>query len=171
MSSFIETQRLSLSVPTSADLLHWQAFFSNPEMVRHMPFQGSPEEYAKKSLDRAILGFQKHGFGIASIREKNTGCFMGRAGLFHFSHDETQEKIEIAYGLLPLYWGKGYATEILQEIKAWAAQNLSQFPLHALVHPENIASKRVLEKNGFAYLKNLVEDAVEYEMYDTHSCQ
>lgn len=56
---------------------------------------------------------------------------------------------EIGYGLLPEYWGKGYATEAVDAAVAWAANQPGVTAVEAETGPDNAASQRVLEKVGF----------------------
>lgn len=67
-------------------------------------------------------------------------CFKG------LSEDGT---VEIGYGLLPAFWGKGYATEAVVAVTEWAAKQPGVKTIEAETEPENTASQRVLEKAGF----------------------
>ena len=58
--------------------------------------------------------------------------------------------VEIGYGLLPEYWGKGYATEAVTAAAAWASCQPGVKRIEAETDPENTASQHVLEKAGFA---------------------
>lgn len=57
--------------------------------------------------------------------------------------------VEIGYGLLPEYWGKGYATEAVRALTAWASCQPGVTRIEAETEPDNTASQRVLEKAGF----------------------
>jgi RimJ/RimL family protein N-acetyltransferase len=52
---------------------------------------------------------------------------------------------EVSYGLGQSYWGRGIATRAL----ALFLEEVSIRPLHARIVKDNIASQRVLERNGF----------------------
>lgn len=56
---------------------------------------------------------------------------------------------EIGYGLLPEYWGQGYATEALIAAVKWALDQPGAERIEAETEPENTASQRVLVKAGF----------------------
>jgi len=56
---------------------------------------------------------------------------------------------ELGYWLGVEYWGQGYATESVMEFLNYAKTNSSCEKLKANVFKENIASTKVLEKNGF----------------------
>jgi RimJ/RimL family protein N-acetyltransferase len=55
---------------------------------------------------------------------------------------------EISYGLGKEFWGRGIATRAL----ALFLGVISTRPLHARVVKDNIASRRVLERNGFTII-------------------
>lgn len=59
------------------------------------------------------------------------------------------EEIELFYGYLPATWGRGVATEAAHGLLPVAQRCESVAHLVAIVHPENLASLRVLEKLRF----------------------
>lgn len=56
--------------------------------------------------------------------------------------------VEVGYGILPAYMGKGYATEAVNAVTEWALEAGAK-KVEAEAEYGNIASKRVLEKAGF----------------------
>ena len=66
------------------------------------------------------------------------------------SRPEASGAVEIGYGTLGEFQGRGYATEAVSGLAQWALSppDVSQVIAEAL--PENAASMRVLLKNGFA---------------------
>ncbi len=56
---------------------------------------------------------------------------------------------ELGYWLGVEYWGQGYATESVMELLNYAKSNTSCEKFKANVFKENVASAKVLEKNGF----------------------
>lgn len=83
--------------------------------------------------------------GTYQVFSGEGGAFLGICSLW-----VKEDEAEAEYMVLPEYWGRGYATEML----ACLVQNARQIPsvkkIRGLVDPENIPSKRVLAKNGFA---------------------
>jgi len=57
--------------------------------------------------------------------------------------------VEIAYFTFPLFEGRGYATAMAAELLAVADSSEPKCPIIAHTLPEQNASTRVLEKNGF----------------------
>ena len=58
--------------------------------------------------------------------------------------------VEIGYGINLSFWGRGYATEAVQALVAWLWQQPNVEIIRAETLPENLASRRVLEKTGFS---------------------
>ena len=57
--------------------------------------------------------------------------------------------VEIGYGLLPEFWGNGYASEAVIAMTEWASKQPGVKMIEAETDVGNIASQRVLEKAGF----------------------
>jgi ribosomal-protein-alanine N-acetyltransferase len=66
---------------------------------------------------------------------------------------ETDE-IEVAYLLGKLYWGQGLATEAALAGLRYGFQVLELETIVAIVHPENAASRRVIEKLGMPFAEH-----------------
>lgn len=70
--------------------------------------------------------------------------------------------VEIGYGLLPEYWGRGYATEAVTAMTAWALGQTGVSRVEAETEPENAASQRVLAKAGFVPTGTLGEEGPRF---------
>ncbi|CAA9560909.1 MAG: GCN5-related N-acetyltransferase [uncultured Thermomicrobiales bacterium] len=57
--------------------------------------------------------------------------------------------VELGYGIAPAYQGRGYATEAVRGLIAWAFTQSQVKRVFANCLPENAASARVLTKAGF----------------------
>jgi RimJ/RimL family protein N-acetyltransferase len=64
---------------------------------------------------------------------------------------EPNEKgeVEIGYGTYPEFQNKGFMTEAIEGFTNWALRQNKITSILAATDPDNIASKRVLEKNNF----------------------
>ena len=67
--------------------------------------------------------------------------------------------LRIGYLIAEQDWGKGLATELLAGLVAWARSQPSVHSVTGGVDPANLASARVLTKNGF----DQVEDGEDGE--------
>jgi len=91
---------------------------------------------------------------------------IGWAGLqFLPELDET----EVGFLLDRPFWGKGYATEAALASLEFGFEHFGLDHIIALVHPENLASRRVIEKCGMSYTETLSLWGIELMRYRTES--
>ncbi len=62
---------------------------------------------------------------------------------------DAEGAVEVGYGVLTEYQGHGYATEAIGGLTDWALTQSGIYKVWADALPENAASVRVLQKNGF----------------------
>lgn len=72
---------------------------------------------------------------------------VGWAGTF--LHDPRARVAEVAYYVLPEYWGNGYASEATRLLVTFAFDELNARRVEASVQADNPGSRRVLEKLDF----------------------
>ena len=77
------------------------------------------------------------------------GEHVGCAGLR--PHTPEQGVLELGFQLRHAHWGKGLASEAAASVIEHAFESLGAAALFAGHHPENISSRRVLEKLGFVW--------------------
>lgn len=63
--------------------------------------------------------------------------------------------MELLYGLARDYWGRGIITQAAKASVSFGFETANLNRIIALVLPENQASKRVIEKAGFDYEKQI----------------
>jgi len=68
--------------------------------------------------------------------------------------------VEVGYSIVDRFQRKGYATEAVQSLVAWAFDYPEVRRVLAEALPENTPSVRVLEKNGFRYIGQGSEEGV-----------
>ena len=92
------------------------------------------------------------GFGYFTIRLKQTGAFIGEAGLADF-HRKIVPSLdgyaEAGWALLPDQWGNGYAREAMSAILAWYDADPAKRPVACIINPENTVSIRLARDLGF----------------------
>jgi ribosomal-protein-alanine N-acetyltransferase len=143
----IETGRLILRPFESGDVEAAFGWFGDPIVMRFTPTgPDSSIEQTKARLATYQAHQTTHGFSKWIILERHLGRGIGDAGLLKL---DDQGWIDLGFRLAQSYWGKGLATEAAS---AWVRAAFDDFHidrLTALVHPENLASIRVLEKLNF----------------------
>jgi RimJ/RimL family protein N-acetyltransferase len=108
-------------------------------------------------LDRHLVHWREHGFGFWMLQDAATGASAGLAGLRRLTLDGASE-VEVGYGFLPAFWGKGLATEIARRCVALGFDQLALPSLVALTSDANAASHHVLRKVGLEYERDVTRD-------------
>lgn len=148
----IETARLHLRAFTPNDLDDLCRIFGDPEVMRYISGgKPRPREETEKGLLRTIEGWKKRGFGLWALTQKEHERVIGYCGLMPL---EDTTEIEVAYGLAKSEWGRGFASEAAHASLRFGFEELKLERIVAVVNPENLASKRVLEKLGMVHTKN-----------------
>ena len=146
------TSRLSLRRPEEQDLDFVTALFARPELVAHRPDPrpDSPAGSARR-LARDRAHWRLHGFGRWAAETE--GRLIGFGGV---TVSTEFEGLNLSYHLHPDHWGHGYATELVKEALAFASNDLQAQRVIGLVRPVNVASRRVLEKCGFGFERDVM---------------
>ena len=77
--------------------------------------------------------------------------------------DENRAAGSIGYMILTPFWSQGIGTEAVRKICGMAFQELALERIIGEVFPENLASARVLEKNGFQLERTKIGGVVKDE--------
>lgn len=88
---------------------------------------------------------------VLAVELKSTGELIGDTGVNEV--EENPNEVEIGYGICKKYSGNGYATELLMEMTKYIAEAFEINILYGRVLHGNIASVRVLEKNGYQFVR------------------
>ena len=145
---FLKSERLGFSHWSSRDLALAQRLWGDREVSR---FLGGPftDDYIRRRLDREIALMRDHKVQYWPIFLLETGDHVGCGGLQPYRPEE--QIYELGFHLHRAYWGRGMAEEAARAVIRFAFDSLGLKTLFAGHHPENAASRRVLEKLGFQY--------------------
>jgi [ribosomal protein S5]-alanine N-acetyltransferase len=122
------------------------------------------DEETKERIQRTIDHWDKNGFGLWTFRRKTDGRFVGAGGL-HRVEVDGREEVEIAYVIAQEFWDQGFATEIAKTSIESAFKRLELTELVAFTLPTNLASRRVMEKAGFRYKRDIVWKDLPHVLY------
>jgi RimJ/RimL family protein N-acetyltransferase len=148
----LHSPRLLLRPHRAADLDACAAMWAHPEVTKHIGGRVlSRNETWKGILQYAGL-WTVLGYGYWAIEEISSGDFVGDVGFADF-YREIEPSIagipEAGWALHPRFFGRGYATEALRAALQWGDENLNSDRTVCIIAPENAASIRVAEKNGY----------------------
>jgi len=161
----IETERTLLREFRLEDAEAVLKFNVNTEVTRYTGDAGMIKtlDDAKRVIQSIWLKeYQEYGYGRWAVVDKASGDVVGFCGFKYFP---SLGMPDIGYRFLPEYWGKGLATETAFACVDFAKQNLAFTRYFADVMPDNIASKRVIEKLGLTYSETIQEDGIDFLRY------
>ena len=147
----IETDRLVLRKWERRDREPFARLNADVRVMEFMPARLSRAE-SDSLLERIQHHFHAHGFGLYAAQSHQEHAFVGFIGLAvptfqaHFT-----PCVEIGWRLFPEYWGRGLATEGARAVVRHAFDVLGLCSLVAFTVPENIRSRRVMEKIGMTH--------------------
>jgi RimJ/RimL family protein N-acetyltransferase len=146
MSTF-ETERMVLRPFTVDDADAVYGIFSDP-VAMLFSITGVRDRAATAVwLARAIAIYDEHGYGFWAAILKETGAYVGHAGLLP-QEVEGRREVEIAYWFLRSHWRRGLATEAACACRDRGFRELDRRRLISLIVPENVASRRAAQKVG-----------------------
>lgn len=152
MAVTISTKRLKLRSPRYSDLNDMIEMDMEEEVQKYLFLSvqstvAKPEKASlRKRLKESIKSGDQKGGAIWAIENKNSGHFIGMISL---ELAVAINKMSLSFRIKPEMWRQGYATEAVGAIVDFAFDKLMFKELSALIHPDNIASQRVIEKAGF----------------------
>ncbi len=114
--------------------------------MRHMGHGLWSREESEAQLERFLRHWDEYGFGLWAAEEKETGRLIGRIGLSF--HSEWPDDPEVGWLIDSAYWGRGLATEGGAASIRYGFEVLEAPRLVSICVPENLASRRVMEKLG-----------------------
>lgn len=153
MPPTIQTKRLSLRPLETADA---EVLFKSYQVKRVLQYFPPITTPTIEKVQRYITVQQKHwekyGYAHWGIVPKGEKQIIGWAGLqFLPELNET----EVGYFLDKSHWNKGFATEAANTSIQFGFDQCNLDHIIALVHPENLASRCVIDKCQFVYVETI----------------
>lgn len=141
-----ETERLRCRQWEVGDLEAIFAVYSDPDAMRWVG-EGEPitREQCEQWLTVTAANYEKRGYGMFALEERASGMVVGFCGLVH---PGGQEEAEVKYALMRSHWGRGLASEAIPALLDYGHRAHELTEIIATVHPDNLASQRVLVKSG-----------------------
>ncbi len=119
-------------------------------ILRYFPNPDPPPlERVERLVAKQLRHWEEHELGWWAVEPLEKPKLIGWAGLQFLA--ETGET-EVGYLLSRAYWGQGLATEAARASLRYGFERLKREVIIALVHPDNKASQRVIEKLAMTFL-------------------
>lgn len=164
----LNTARLSGRPITDTDFGRIRSIHSDARATTTLSVDGRPfsRAHTRQSVHFWKQHWDDHGFGVW-LFHKLDGEFVGYAGAMRASV-EGKSEVEVLYALHPDFWGNNLATEMARAVVQFVFERLRPIELVAYTLPTNAASRRVMEKCGFEYEKEIVHAGLPHVLYRLH---
>ena len=148
---FLKTERTFFSKWETDDTELAMSLWGDKDVTRYISASGAfTKEEVLARLEKEIANQEKYQIQYWPVFDKETKELIGCCGLRPY-----EEKVyEIGFHLRPRFWGHGYAVEVANAVIQYAFDNLEADALFAGHNPKNEASKKVLNKLGFQYVRD-----------------
>ena len=153
----LQSNRLVLRQITEQDVNEVFAMRSNAETMKYIP------RPLARTLDDALELIRMISDKINSntainwaISTHNCSELIGIIG--HFEINKANYRSEIGYILHPKFHNQGIISEALDLILKYGFKVLQLHSVESIIDPNNLASEKVLQKNGFVKEAHLIEN-------------
>ena len=157
----IASSQLIFNKLTYNDFTLYAQLIMNQDVMKYITGHALTEEKTKLRFQKVVdtnKTIDDAGFFI--VRKKDDNDFIGIVKLVQI----TNEQYEVGYMLLPEFWGKGYASEMVECMISLARKKQIN-EIIGIVDPENPASIKVLSKFGFQLYETGKLDGLEAAFY------
>ncbi|MFW0772733.1 GNAT family N-acetyltransferase [Paenarthrobacter nitroguajacolicus] len=145
------TTRVRFREMTPADLDVMSSMLGDAEVMKYYPAPKSRDE-AAAWIGWNQANYARDGFGLWIV-ETHDGGFVGDCGLT-WQQVNGRSELEVGYHVRSALQGRGYATEAALACLELARDVLGVARLLAIIHPDNMASRRVAERLGMRELED-----------------
>lgn len=140
------TERLLVRRWQDSDLLALVAVYGDADAMRWVgEGRAITNDECVHWLAVTRTNYEKRGYGMFAIEQRSSPGVIGFCGIVH---PGDQPEPEVKYALLRSHWGRGFATEAVSGLIAYAARVHKLAFLIATAAPANVASHRALLKAG-----------------------
>jgi RimJ/RimL family protein N-acetyltransferase len=144
----LETERLILRKFIENDVEAIFRLRNDAEMMRFIREPQKTKAESEQWLNMLSSLWESEQIGFCAVIEKTSNKVIGWCGLWKLI--ETSE-IEVGYAIDKAFWKKGFASEAAKAFLDYGFEVLNLETIAAVARPENIASRRVMEKLGMQF--------------------
>jgi len=148
------TERLILRSFRREDVDLMAQLFANPDFMR-FPLGVFTERKQTIAFVEKVMGWNCAGIPSQfAVVPRGRDAVIGYCGFFYHPEDGIED-IEIGYRLHPDYWNRGLITEAAGAVRDHGFRDWDLTRVISLIHPENVPSRRIAEKNGMKVEKEI----------------
>ena len=161
----LTTRRLTLRRLSPADAGFIVALLNDPAFLRFIGDKAvrNADDARRYILDGPMASYERNGFGLWLVEQKNSGLSVGMCGLLK---RESLPDVDIGFAILPTFRSQGYALESASAVLEYGRTEFGLKRIVAITDPDNAGSIRVLQKIGmrFERMINVSEGTPEVQL-------
>lgn len=161
--SALVTQHLLGERPALAHLEEILCLLRDPRVATTLGGLRSRPQ-VEQVLERFMGSWVEMGYGPFVFRLRADGSFVGYGGVIE-TRAILLEGVELLYAIRPEYWNRGLATEFSAACIEMAFSEHRLPEIIAFTTNTHLASRRVMEKNGFVYEKDFDYVGLPHALY------
>jgi ribosomal-protein-alanine N-acetyltransferase len=151
----LNTARLVLRSFREEDVAVMAQLFANPDFMRFSLGVFTERKQTMAFIGK-VMGWDRAGIPSQfAVVPRGEDAIIGYCGFFYHPEDGIED-MEIGYRLNPDYWNRGLITEAARAVRDHGFRDWKLSRVISLIHPENIPSRRVAEKNGMKVEKEIM---------------
>jgi RimJ/RimL family protein N-acetyltransferase len=149
----IVTERLTLRRSIPEDAGEIARYRSDPMVRRYQGWGQTDAATVRRQIEEMAgrLPGEPGGWVQFTVEEREGVGLVGDVGISR--DDREPDVIEVGYTIDPAFQGRGYATEAVRALVAYAFDTLGAEIVRAYASAENVPSHRVVEKSGLTLME------------------
>jgi len=153
-----DTERLTVRHYREDDADNFFLLNADPDVMRYIRPVKNRQETDLFFAEVIQYSKDNPAYGRMAVIEKKSGEF---AGSFAIIPLEKTSHMQLGYSLMPIHWGKGYATELVKGGLQYIFTRTDLNEIFGVTESLNIASQNVLLKSGFNRHSTVMEGEKE----------
>lgn len=163
MMNTIETERCILKLYEDPDRDNFISLLTDERVMQYVD-KGVMSAEAAGALWNKMLGMYRQGVDtIWAVFAKDDGRYIGNASIRPTIEEPAHW--EIGYYLREDDWGKGLGTELALRLVEYGFETMGLKEVYATVDYANLPSRKILEKAGLTFYRELVDEQGPFCLY------
>ena len=150
------TARLAARSWRAEDLPFAIELWGDPAVIALIDARGRlTADEVEEKLHAEIARERAEGVQYWALFERQGGGFVGCCGLRPWVYTPDEQNFEVGFHIVKRCWGRGFALEAAEGALDLGWRELRLAKIYAGHHPDNHASRHILEKLGFTFLETV----------------
>ena len=144
MKDAFSLQKINITADDAAFILE---LLNEPDWIKYIGDRGIRTiiDAKKYIVEGPMTMYAEHGIGLCAVELKESSTPIGVCGLIQ---RDFLKDVDLGFGYLSKYWGKGYAYEAAKAVMSYGVDELGYHRIAGFTSLENEKSANLLQKLG-----------------------